>query len=120
MLGSKPKEVRHLSAPQLHKEILIFLLSSNAFCDAVDTHCRTPLMLAAATNLTEAVEILLSAGADTNAKDLDGNTALHLAYAFGAAASVVAIEGAGADQDSKNHAGKFPLELAGKSNIQII
>lgn len=115
MRESTPKEVRHISAAQLHKETLMFLLSSNAFCDAVDTYCRTPLMLAAATNLTEAVEILLSAGADTNARDLDGNTALHLAYAFGAASSVVAMEASGADQDAKNHAGKPPLELAGKS-----
>lgn len=121
MRESTPKEVRHIAAAQLHRETLMFLLSSNAFCDAVDTHCRTPLMLAAATNLTEAVEILITAGADTNAKDLDGNTALHLAYAFGAAASVVAIEASGADQETNNHDGKPPLELAGKSkNIQLI
>ena len=120
MRGSTPKEVRHLSTQQLHKETLLFLLSSNAFCDAVDSFCRTPLMLAASTNVTEAVEILLASGSDPNVKDLEGNTALHLAYAFGAATSVVALEAAGADQDVKNHSGKTPLELAGKCSIQII
>ena len=92
----------------------------HAFVDAVDLRCRTPLMLAAATNLVEAVEILLLAGADVNAHDLDGNTPLHLAYAFGAASAIVALESASADSFSKNHNGKEPLELAGKASMSII
>jgi ankyrin repeat protein len=123
MRGSIPsqKEVRHLGSAQLHKEVLIFLLSSSAFVDAVDTRCRTPLMIAASTNVTDAVEILLAQGADVAAHDLDGNTPLHLAYAMGAASAIVALEAAGADQEAKNHKGCIPLELAGRSsNIQII
>ena len=118
--GSAPKEIRHPAAPPLHKEVLQFLLANHAFVDAVDSRCRTPLMLAAATNLVEAVEILLLAGADVGAHDLDGNTPLHLAYAFGAASAVVTLEGAAADSLSKNHAGRAPLELAGKESMTIV
>ena len=57
--GAASKEVRHPAARPLHKEVLQFLLTNHAFVDAVDLRCRTPLMLAAATNLVEAVEILL-------------------------------------------------------------
>ena len=113
--GKLLKEVRHSSASPLHKEVLQFLLANHAFVDAVDFKCRTPLMLAAATNLVDAIEILLLAGADVDAHDLDGNTPLHLAYAFGAASAIVALESASADTLSKNHSGRTPLELAGKT-----
>ena len=99
----------------LFPETLQLLLNNSAFCDAMDVHCRTPLMLAAAANLVVAIDLLVAAGADVSARDLDGRTALHIANSFGAASAVSSLEALGADPELRDLVGgKRPFELAGK------
>jgi len=99
----------------LFSETLQLLLNNSAFCDAMDAHCRTPLMLAAAANLVVAIDLLVAAGADVSARDLDGRTALHIANSFGAASAVSSLEAHGADPELKDSVGgKKPFELTGR------
>ena len=99
-----------------HADTLQLLLHNNAFVDSVDAQCRTALSLAAAANLTVALDMLLKAGAECNARDLDGRTALHLANAFGSASAIAALEAQGADTEVRDNFGKKPFENAGKSS----
>ena len=99
-----------------YQQVVSQLLKCHSYVDCMDSNCRTPLMLAAASNIDSALRILLAAGADLHARDLDGNTALHIAYAHGSAAAMVTLEAKGADIDARNYHNKTPLEIAGESN----
>ena len=70
-------------------------------------------MMAAASNLVEAVAQLIDAGADINMKDVDGNTPAHFAYAFGSAGCASLLESR-SSHNITNHAGESPVFMAGK------
>jgi ankyrin repeat protein len=109
---------QHLAGSS-HSGALSVLLFNNAFVDSIDHKCRTPLMLAAAANLKDAIVMLLDAGADLNASDIDGNTALHLAYSLGSTAAAILLESRGADQDRENMSKCTPIEMSGRGNSVI-
>jgi ankyrin repeat protein len=87
--------------------------------DSLDINCRTPLMLAAACNLPQAVTLLVDCGADINATDIEGNTALHLAYAFGSISCALFLESRGADTNILNTSSRTPSEEAGRQSTLI-
>ena len=93
---------------------LQLILQNRGYVDALDWFCRTPLMMAAAADISIAVEILLNAGADVHAEDLEGNTALHYANAFGSMSSAVALESKGGDLQHCNHFGITASNFVGK------
>ena len=93
---------------------LQLILQNRGYVDALDWFCRTPLMMAAAADISIAVEILLNAGADVHAEDLEGNTALHYANAFGSMSSAVALESKGGDLHHSNHFGITASDSMGK------
>ena len=92
-------------------------LQNHAFVDSIDCNGRSALMLAAAANLTAAVEMLLEAEADVRHGDLDGRQCLHLAYATGAASCIVMLEKCGADTDARDSSRMLPLDCAGKISL---
>jgi len=104
------------SGSAMHREVLLLLLKNHAFVDCVDINCRSPLMLAAASNLPSALELLLEHGADINSRDLDGHTALHLAYAASAATSIGLLEQLGGVEltEVQDNKGRVAFDLAGK------
>lgn len=75
---------------------------------------RSPLMLAAAANLTAAVAMLAHASADLEHRDLDGACAMHLAFSYGSASAVAALESAGASSDARG-SGRTPVDGAGRT-----
>jgi ankyrin repeat protein len=92
----------------------IYVVYQNfAYIDSLECKCRTPLMLAAAFDLPEAVSLLCSAGADVNMRDLDGNTALHYAYACSSSHAMSALEDNNANTDIANNAGNTPFDVIG-------
>ena len=112
MLGSKRRQKK---SGENFSATLRALLSNRGFVDSLDYRCRTPLMLAAAANLLEAVKILVRSGSDLNASDIDGNTALHFAYGFGCATVAVYLESQGiANTEAKNHTQYMPIEMSGR------
>jgi hypothetical protein len=104
------------SGEEQFPETLLLLLRYSAFVDSVDISCRTPLMIAASANLTQAVDILLKAGADVNARDIDGRTALHLANCFGSVSASNLLEANGADSEIKDGRGNKPSEVTGQAS----
>jgi ankyrin repeat protein len=101
-------------------KINFFLNSSSlqnfAFVDSLDYLCRTPLMLAAAANLVECIDLLIVSRTEVNSSDIDGNTALHYAYAFGSMAAASVLELRGADNTRTNNSGATPLDVTGMTN----
>jgi len=97
-----------------HRETLALLLRRHAYLDSLDVNCRTPLMLAAACNITDAVGMLLDAGADVGVTDLERNTAMHIAYAYGSLSSAFVIETKGGDTSARNGRQRTPTEEAGR------
>ena len=96
----------------------MYFPQNNAYIDALDIHCRTPLMLAVACHLPEATITLLNAGADLTLTDIENNTALHLAYAYGSMSCVEILEVNGANSDVRNVVGRIPSEeLARQDNL---
>ena len=86
------------------------LLTSGAFIDSFDLNLRTPLMYAAALNLSPLVETLIGNGANPNLTDSDGNSALHLGYMYGATDTVLILERHKCEQIlNKNKV--FPMEV---------
>ena len=104
----------YFGAAAQHREVLALLLRRHAFLDSLDVNCRTPLMLAAACNLTDAVGMLLDAGADVGVYDLERNSSLHIAYAYGSLSSALMIEGKGGDAAARNGRQRTPTEEAGR------
>ena len=112
-----------------HKDAIAMLIKNGAFVDGTDVNYRTPLMYAAAADLSDACQVLLEAGADTRATDLDGNTALHIAYMYSATSVISLLSSAahaggdaGSDEEEKagatdrlNQARRAPLEESGRS-----
>lgn len=97
-----------------HQMTSLTLLKNGAFVDSLDSKARTPLMLAAASNLLDAITLLLDAGADMGLRDnIGGNTALHYAYAAGSMAAASLLEERGADINVLNCAGKSPIDVTG-------
>lgn len=110
----KLKKKKKVHAGADFEASLTTLIQCNAFVDSLDHKCRTPLMLAAAANLTHVVKILLDSGSDMNITDIDGNSALHFASAFGCASVMVILEARNANQNLLNLSSKSPIEMAGK------
>lgn len=97
-----------------YNTILLTLITSGAFVDSFDINMRTPLMYAAALNLSPLMETLIGAGeANMNLTDTDNNTALHLGYMYGATDTVYLLERNKCEQVlNKNNA--FPMEVIGE------
>ena len=102
------------SSSSRYNRILSTLIQHRAFVDGLDYKCRTPLMLAAAASLPDAIKILLEAGSSVDSTDLDGNTPLHFAYAFGNSQICVILEAQGANIEARNIGKCTPLDMAGK------
>ena len=111
-LGSQ-QAVGYFGGAAQHRETLALLVKRHAFLDSLDANCRTPLMVAAACNLSDAVTVLLDNGADFRVTDLERNTALHIAYAFGSLSSALLLEARGADTEAVNGRNRIPTEEAG-------
>mmetsp|Transcript_674 Transcript_674/g.655 ORF Transcript_674/g.655 Transcript_674/m.655 type:complete len:81 (-) Transcript_674:4-246(-) len=71
-------------------------------------------MYAAASNLSDCVQIFLRSGAELNLTDSEGNTALHYAYAFGCISTISLLEEKGCNSEIENIKGETPLSIAGK------
>ena len=101
-----------------HELVALVLIKNGAFIDSLDCHARTPLMIAAACNLLEAICILLDSGANMSLKDtINGNTALHYAYAAGSMAAASLLEERGASLDILNAQGLGPVEVTGVLSV---
>ena len=81
--------------------------------DSIDNTCRTPLMLAAATGLSQAVTLLVKAGADLTVTDVYGNTALHFAYAFSCMSIASYLENQQDDHHVENVNSMTPIDVSG-------
>ena len=88
-------------------------LASGMTVDAVDPeHGGTPLMWAAVTGQTEALELLIGRGADVNALSQDGGTALHATAFLGHDSAVDVLLRNGATVNATNKSGSTPLDVA--------
>jgi hypothetical protein len=97
-----------------HLATALLLLKNRAFINALDEKSRTPLMIAAACNLIEAVSILLEHGADLALRDsINGSTALHYAYAAGSMAAASVLEERGADLLAVDNSDRTPIDVTG-------
>lgn len=97
-----------------HQEVTLALIKHGAFVNSLDCKARTPLMIAAACNLLDAIALLVEAGADATLKDnIGGNTALHYAYCAGSMAAASLLEELGADANAVNNQGQTPIEVTG-------
>jgi ankyrin repeat protein len=102
-----------------YPEIARMLLDKGADVTIGD-HCgRTALLLAAAKDQKDIVEMILAKGADVNAKSdfsldvgIEDETALHEACLLGRAAAAEVLIAHGADVNAKNKNGKTPMDYA--------
>lgn len=88
------------------------ILSGDADPDAVDIAGRTPLMYAALSRYSDAVDVLLDCGASVRIRDNHGNTALHCAAQGGDATVIRKILDGGALVDAEDEHGNTPLSRA--------
>jgi len=96
-----------------------FLLE-NADIEIQDSNGRTPLLVAAQSDNTQALSRLLEAGASPLSKDKMGQTALHLAVNGSIKLSSLLIK-AKADVNAKNVGGVTPLMLAaGTGKMELV
>lgn len=97
-----------------HSNTVLMLLKNRAFINALDAKSRTPLMIAAACNLIDAVSMLIEHGADLSLRDsINGSTALHYAYASGSMATASLLEERGADLSPLDNADRTPIDVTG-------
>ena len=88
-------------------------LDSGAAVDAVaPEQGGTPLMWAAVSGQTEAIELLVRRGANVNAPSKDGGTALHAAAFLGHENAVEVLLRDGAKVNARNNRGNTPLDVA--------
>ncbi len=88
-------------------------LTGGAGVDAVDpVQGVTPLISAALTDQTEAIELLIRRGANVNGLSNDGGTALHAAAFLGHENAVELLVRNGAKVNAKNNRGNTPLDVA--------
>ena len=80
--------------------------------DSKDSEGSTPLMLAAACGMIEAVNYLLDKGADPCIGDQLGRNSLHAASEGGNVAIITKMLSLGLDVNSKDFAGCTPLKIA--------
>ena len=79
---------------------------------------RTPLMIAAATNASEAAKALIDRGADSKGKDTSDNTPLHFAARANAQETAALLVAKDANVNAKNIAGNTPLHEAAWKDAQ--
>ena len=98
--------------------ILRYLLDNDAYVDALDKNCVTPLLLAAREGVTPLIRILVEYGADLDQSDLSGNNALHYARAFRRNLACNELELEFERQrlslEAQNEAGQTPSEVSGQ------
>ena len=88
-------------------------LASGTTVDALHPeHGGTPLIWAAVTGQTEAIELLIGRGADVNALSQDGGTALHASAFLGHDSAVELLLRNGAKVNATNYRGSTPLDVA--------
>ncbi len=88
-------------------------LASGTAVDALNPeHGGTPLMWAAASGKTEAIELLIRRGADVNAVTRDGGTSLHAAAFLGHETAVDVLIQNGAKVNAMNEQGSTALDVA--------
>ena len=115
-------------SPPLHQAILrqksdiaLFLISSGADVNAVDSSQRTPLHLCVERDLPDLVVPLIKAGAKTDEKDPAGWTPLHHTGAKDRMAVARALLENGADVNIRSELGGTPLhEAAASASAELI
>lgn len=98
----------HSLAASADKEALEAAVKSGIPVDTLDSHRRTPLMIAAGNGKTVNVQTLLNLGAMPNALCEEGS-ALHFAVRRGSRDCLVALLGAKANPDAADKEGRTPL-----------
>jgi Raf kinase inhibitor-like YbhB/YbcL family protein len=108
-----------LAAGRCNTAIVRALLSAGLNIDSADSG-TTPLIVAAAGNCVETVDLLVARGADLNARNADGWTPLMKATAAGHAEVVEKLLAKGADMDVADSLGRTAWMYAAMANHEEI
>ncbi|KAK1605324.1 hypothetical protein QYE76_028997 [Lolium multiflorum] len=111
----------HLAAANGRLPICRYLVQDLGFpVDAPDSHCETPLVLAATHGHTKTAAYLLKRGADPHAKDSHGETVLHWAASNGDLELARLLLKKGADPGATNARGTPLHNAAARAHPEVV
>ncbi|MGO9087180.1 MAG: ankyrin repeat domain-containing protein [Candidatus Sulfotelmatobacter sp.] len=116
LLGETPL---HLAAKWGHKEILAFLLASQADVNAETESGDTPLHYAAENGEKEVAALLLASNAEIDARNKWGQTALHWAAQNGHKDTVALLLDNGAQVNARDNHGQTPVRISARWEPEV-